>query len=70
MSPSNASDTTLLEVMLENARYVQDTVEQSGRDGFFNDRTVRQAVLYSLQSLGQAANGLSDQAKGSEKEIP
>ena len=70
MSPGKVSDKTLLEAMLENAQYVQETIKQVGREGFFNDRTVRQAVLYSLQTLGQAANGISDQAKRAEEEIP
>ena len=45
MSPGKVSDKTLLEAMLENAQYVQETIKQVGREGFFNDRAVRQAVL-------------------------
>lgn len=56
--------------MVENAQYVQETAAQVGRDEFFNDRTIRQALIYSLQTLGQAANGLSDQVKASEEAIP
>ena len=70
MTPGKLSDEALIGIMLENAQYVQETAAQAGRDEFFNDRTIRQALIYSLQSLGQAANGLSGEVKSFEKEIP
>ena len=70
MTPGKLSDETLIGIMLENAQYVQETAGQAGRDEFFNDRTIRQALIYSLQTLGQAANGLSGGVKASEREIP
>ena len=70
MTPGKLSDEALIGIMLENAQYVQETAAQAGRDKFFNDHTTRQALIYSLQSLGRAANGLSGEVKGFEKEIP
>ena len=70
MTPGALSDETLGGKMLEHAQYVQETAEQIGRDGFPNDRRARQSLVYSLQTIGQAANGLSGEAKASEKDIP
>ncbi len=63
-------DLILVEEMLEEVRDAREFVKGFELDSFLHDKRTRKAVAYSLQTLGEAANHLSDGFMAEHPDVP
>ena len=69
MTPSKQTDEALLEHMRECIERVREYTKD-GREAFFGDEMVQDAVIRRLQTLGQSSIELSQETKDCEKDLP
>ena len=63
-------DLVLVEDMLEEARDALEFIRGFGRERFLADKRTCKAVAYSLQTLGEAANHVSERFMAEHPPVP
>lgn len=62
-------DKTLLDDVLERAMLI-DSFVAAGREAFFQSRMMQEAVIRSLEIIGEAVGQLSEDLRSTHREIP